>query len=84
MKNNNTSMKLILVQQHNLKNIFDLDDEYFTQRKNLIFFEDIHYFPQSKSKTKKVVLWDVTKTFEALTSRPATSIDSEVEKLLRR
>ena len=84
MKNNNTSMKLILVQQKNLKNIFDLDDEYFTQRKNLIFFEDIHYFPQSKSKTKKVILWDVTKTFETLTCSQNITIDSEVEELLKR
>ena len=77
-------MKLILVQQKNLKNIFDLDDEYFTQRKNLIFFEDIHYFPQSKSKTKKVILWDVTKTFETLTCSQNITIDSEVEELLKR
>lgn len=77
-------MKLILVQQHNLKNVFDLDDDYFTKRIDAIFFKGIHFFPQSQSKTKKVVLWDVTKTFETLTCSQNITIDSEVEELLKR
>lgn len=85
---NNKNIKLELVQQHNLINVFDLDVDYFKKRIGICFFEGIHYFPQSEAKTKKAVLWDVDETKKALKSLNQKTklipLEPEVAELLKR
>jgi len=74
-----------MVQQHHLVNIFDLSVDYFKKRINVDFFEGVHFFPQSDSKTKKVVLWDVPEVKKALKNSSTSSAhDPEVAELLKR
>ena len=77
--------KLEMIQQHNLVNVFDLSVDYFKDRININFFEGVHFFPQSNSKTKKVVLWDILEVKKALkNSNISSSPDPEVAELLKR
>lgn len=77
--------KLEMIQQHNLVNVFDLSVDYFKERINVKFFEGVHFFPQSNSKTKKVVLWDVPEVKKALKNSSTSSTpDPEVAELLKR
>ena len=74
-----------MVQQKHLVNIFDLSVDYFKKRINVDFFEGVHFFPQSNSKTKKVVLWDVPEVKKALkNSSTSSTLDPEVAELLKR
>jgi len=77
--------KLEMIQQHNLVNVFDLSVDYFKSRIDEDFFEGVHFFPQSNSKTKKVVLWDIPEVKKAL-KNPTTRIEAnpEVAELLKR
>ncbi len=73
-------------QTKNLKNIFDLSEDFFIARMGNTFKEKIHYFPLpgkngELSKTKKAVLWDI----EALENWiRGYQVDSELEELLGR
>lgn len=47
-------------QTKNLESIFDLSADYFQKRMKKDFLLGIHYFvPETSSKTKKAVLWDI-------------------------
>ena len=50
----------IFKQTKNLKEIFDLSDDYFTSRMGKELIKDIHYvIPPSSSKTKKEPLQSI-------------------------
>ena len=69
-------------QTKNLKEIFDLSDEYFTKRMGKELIEGIHYvIPPSPSKTKKAILWNI----DALVNwMKGNHIDNELDELLSR
>lgn len=69
-------------QTKNLKEIFDLSDEYFTKRMGTEFIQGIHYLiPPSSSRTKKAILWDI----DALVNwMKGHQVDSELDELLSR
>ena len=69
-------------QTKNLKEIFDLSDEYFTKRMGKELIEGVHYvIPPSSSRTKKAILWDI----DALVNwMKGHQVDSELDELLSR
>lgn len=72
----------IFKQTKNLKEIFDLSDDYFTKRMGKELVEGIHYVvPPSQSKTKKAILWDVNALINWM---KGNHIDSELDELLSR
>jgi len=90
---NISNIKPLLVQQHNLKNIFDLSSDYFKDRINIDYFIGVHFFPQepknkNKKTTKHAVLWDISmveKVLKNTNNQKANNIiDPEVAKLLER
>jgi len=44
-----------------LSEIFDVSEEYFRKRMHREFQQGVHFFiPPSTSRTKKIVLWDIS------------------------
>lgn len=71
---------LTFKQTKNLKEIFDLSDDYFTKRMGTEFIQDIHYvIPPSASKTKKAILWDINALINWM---KGNRVDSELDELL--
>ena len=69
-------------QTKNLKEIFDLSDDYFTKRMGTEFIQGIHYvIPPSPSKTKKAILWDINALINWM---KGNHIDNELDELLSR
>jgi len=69
-------------QTKNLKEIFDLSDEYFTKRMGKELVEGIHYvIPPSASKTKKAILWDINALINWMKGH---QVDQELDELLSR
>lgn len=72
----------IFKQTKNLKEIFDLSDEYFTKRMGKELIEGIHYvIPPSPSKTKKAILWDINALINWMKGH---QVDQELDALLSR
>jgi len=73
---------LTFKQTKNLKEIFDLSDDYFTKRMGKELIEGIHYvIPPSPSKTKKAILWDIDALINWM---KGNRVDSELDELLSR
>jgi len=73
---------IIFKQTKNLKEIFDLSDDYFTKRMGKELVEGIHYVvPPSPSKTKKAILWDIN---ALLNWMKGNRVDTELDELLSR
>lgn len=73
---------LIFKQTKNLKEIFDLSDEYFTKRMDKELVKGIHYvIPPSSSKTKKAILWDIHALINWMKGH---QVDQELDALLSR
>lgn len=69
-------------QTKNLKEIFDLSDDYFISRMGKELIQDIHYvIPPSSSKTKKAILWDIN---ALLNWMRGNQVDQELDELLSR
>jgi hypothetical protein len=55
------TMQKKYAQLQTLSEIFDISQEYFRKRMHGEFKQGIHFFiPPSQSRTKKIVLWDIT------------------------
>ena len=73
---------LTFKQTKNLKEIFDLSDDYFTKRMGKELIEGVHYvIPPSSSRTKKAILWDVNALVNWMKGH---QVDSELDELLSR
>ncbi|ATB69062.1 hypothetical protein SJPD1_0950 [Sulfurospirillum diekertiae] len=73
---------LTFKQTKNLKEIFDLSDDYFTKRMGKELVEGIHYLvPPSSSKTKKAILWDINALINWMKGH---QVDQELDELLSR
>lgn len=73
---------ILFKQTKNLKEIFDLSDDYFTKRMGKELLEGIHYvIPPSSSKTKKAILWDISALVNWM---KGNYIDNELNELLSR
>lgn len=73
---------IVFKQTKNLKEIFDLSDDYFTKRMGKELLEGIHYvIPPSSSKTKKAILWDISALVNWM---KGNYIDNELNELLSR
>lgn len=76
------------VQEAHLKEVFDLSKDWFVRRKDILFFEKVHFIiPPTESKTKKAVLWDITATEATLRGECIAlndEIDQEIKELLER
>lgn len=73
---------ILFKQTKNLKEIFDLSDDYFTKRMGTELIQDIHYvIPPSTSKTKKAILWDVNALINWM---KGNQVDQELGELLSR
>ena len=69
-------------QTKNLKEIFDLSDDYFTKRMGKELIEGVHYvIPPSSSRTKKAILWDIHALINWM---KGNLIDNELNELLSR
>lgn len=72
----------VFKQTKNLKEIFDLSDDYFTKRMGSEFIQGVHYvIPPSPSKTKKAILWDIN---ALLNWMRGNQVDQELGELLSR
>lgn len=70
------------IQTKNLPLIFDLSCDFFKSRMGSEFIEGVHFFiPPHSSRTKKAVLWEVSKIENWL---KGNQIDAELEELLNR
>lgn len=73
---------LTFKQTKNLKEIFDLSDDYFTKRMGKELIEGVHYvIPPSSSKTKKAILWDIDALINWMKGH---QVDQELDELLSR
>lgn len=69
-------------QTKNLKEIFDLSNDYFTKRMGRELIEGVHYvIPPSPSKTKKAILWDINAIISWMKGH---QVDKELDELLSR
>lgn len=72
----------VFKQTKNLKEIFDLSDDYFTKRMGKELRKGIHYVvPPSPSKTKKAILWDINALINWM---KGNQVDAELDELLSR
>ena len=73
------------VQQKNLKEVFDLSVDFFTDRLGTELFIGVHCFiPPNSSKTKKAVLWDIQAVENWIRGSQVAAQNDELNSLLNR